>query len=184
MTAATDIAATGSDDTRVATLPISSDTLLAQLADWGLQYRLFSHIPLRTVAEAKQVEAEMAQPGVASLKIKNLYLRDRKKRNYLISVEQDRVVDLKALGQEIDAPGLSFGSADRLLQMLGILPGAVSPLAMITGAQNDVRFYMDTAAQAADVIHMHPLVNDRTVAMPRADFMAFMQRLGCTVNWI
>ncbi|MEP2717562.1 prolyl-tRNA synthetase associated domain-containing protein [Pseudophaeobacter sp.] len=165
-------------------LPISSDALLAQLDAWGLQYELFSHVPLRTVADAKQVEAQMERPGVTGLRIKNLYLRDRKKRNFLFSLEQDREVDLKALGKEIGAGGLSFGSSDRLMQNLGILPGAVSPLAMITGATQGVQFFMDAAAQQADVINMHPLVNDRTVVMPRADFLAFLQRVGVEVSWI
>lgn len=165
-------------------LPVSSDALLAQLSDWGLAYQLFTHAPLRTVEDAKQVEAEMQQPGLRSLKIKNLYLRDRKKRNYLITVEQDRQIDLKALGQQIGAAGLSFGSSERLMQNLGIHPGAVSPLAMITGAAQGVAFYMDSAARDVDVIHMHPLVNDRTVVMARADVLTFLDRINCTVHWI
>lgn len=165
-------------------LPLSSDALLAQLTDWGLPYQLHEHVPLRTVEDAKKVEAEMQQPGVSSLKIKNLYLRDRKKRNYLISVEQDRVMDLKALGKEIGAAGLSFGSSDRLMQNLGILPGSVSPLAMINGVPKGVAFYMDAAAQEVDVINMHPLVNDRTVVITREDFLKFLERIGCAVVWI
>jgi Ala-tRNA(Pro) deacylase len=165
-------------------LPISSDRLLAQLTEWGLPYTLFTHVPLRTVEEAKQVEMEMAQPDVTYLKIKNLYLRDRKKRNYLITVEQDRDIDLKALSKEIGSGGLSFGSSERLMQNLGILPGAVSPLAMITGVARGVAFYMDAAAREAEVIKMHPLVNDRSVVMARADFLAFLERIGCEVRWI
>lgn len=165
-------------------LPLSSDALLAQLTEWGFAYTLHEHVPLRTVEDAKQVEAGMEVPGKQSLKIKNLYLRDRKKRNYLISLEQDREIDLKALGKEIGAPGLSFGSADRLLENLGIRPGAVSPLAMITGVEKGVTFYMDSAAQEADVINMHPLVNDRTVVMSRGDFLSFMERIGAAVNWL
>jgi Ala-tRNA(Pro) deacylase len=165
-------------------LPVSSDALLAQLDEWGLAYTLYEHVPLRTVEDAKTVEAEMEVPGVSALRIKNLYLRDRKKRNYLISVEQDREIDLKALGQEIGAPGLSFGSADRLMEFLGIRPGAVSPLAMITGVDKGVIFHFDRAAQDADVICMHPLVNDRTVVMARADVLSFFDRIGVDVNWI
>ena len=62
--------------------------------------------------------------------------------------------------------------------------GAVTPLSMITGVQNEVQFYMDGAAQQADVIYMHPLVNTRTVAIRRADLMAFFERIGCEVNWV
>ena len=166
------------------TLPVSSDALLRQLDDWDLSYRLHSHVPLRTVEEAKAVEGQFMIPGENALRLKNLYLRDKKKRNYLVTLEQSREIDLKALGAELGVGSLSFGSADRLFQNLGIRPGAVSPLAMINGVQNNVRFFMDAAAQQADVINMHPLVNDRTVAMVRGDMMAFFAQIKCEVGWL
>ncbi|GAA6194203.1 prolyl-tRNA synthetase associated domain-containing protein [Phaeobacter sp. NW0010-22] len=166
------------------TLPISSDALLARLDEWGLAYRLHEHVPLRTVEDAKAVEAQFLVPGETALRIKNLYLRDKKKRNHLVTLEQSRDIDLKALGAELGIGNLSFGSADRLLQNLGIRPGAVSPLAMITGVENGVTFYMDAAAQDADVICMHPLVNDRTVVMTRVDVLRFFDKIGCDVVWI
>ncbi|WP_171205769.1 prolyl-tRNA synthetase associated domain-containing protein [Ruegeria sp. HKCCA0235A] len=166
------------------TLPLSSDALLAQMEDWGLTYRLHTHVPLRTVEDAKAVEDQFMTPGENALRVKNLYLRDKKKRNYLVTLEQSREIDLKALGAELGVGNLSFGSADRLFQNLGIRPGAVSPLAMINGVQNDVRFFMDAAAQQAEVIYMHPLVNDRTVVLTRADMLAFFERIGCAVTWL
>lgn len=165
-------------------LPVSSDALLKQLDDWGIAYRLHTHVPLRTVEDAKGVEEQFMVPGENALRLKNLYLRDKKKRNYLVTLQQDREIDLKALGAEIGIGNLSFGSADRLLENLGIRPGAVSPLAMITGVEKGVTFYMDAQAQEADVIYMHPLVNDRTVAMKRVDVMAFFEKTGVAVTWV
>lgn len=165
-------------------LPLSSDALLAQLDAWGLSYVLHQHVPLRTVEESKAVEDDLLVPGETALRLKNLYLRDRKKRNYLVSLQQDREIDLKALGAQLGVGGLSFGSEERLMEHLGIRPGAVTPLAMINGAPKGVRFFMDAEAQTADRIYMHPLVNDRTVAMPRADFMTFCGKIGITSEWI
>ncbi len=167
-----------------ADLPVSSDQLLARLDNWGLHYRLYSHAPLRTVEDARRVEAQLTVPGENAFRIKNLYLRDRKKRNFLVTLQQDRAIDLRDLGADLDARNLSFGSPERLMQHLGICPGAVSPLAMITGVGAGVSFVLDAAAQAADVIYMHPLVNTRTVAMGRADVMAFLERIGCDVRWL
>ncbi len=160
------------------TLPVSSDALLAQLKDWGLGYVLHEHVPLRTVEDAKAVEAAMEVPDEAAFRVKNLYLRDKKKRNYLVTLEQDREIDLKALGKQLGVGGLSFGSADRLLQNLGVRPGAVTPLAMINGAGVGVRFFIDAAVKEADKIYMHPLVSDRTVAMDVSDLWVFFERLG------
>ena len=165
-------------------LPVSSDALLALFQEWGIDYRLFHHVPLRTVADAKEDERDMMAEGETAFLTKNLYLRDRKKRNYLVTLDQDREIDLKELGKALGAPGLSFGSADRLMESLGIRPGAVSPLAMITGAKTGGRFVMDAAGQSADMYYMHPLVNDRTVAMSRADTMAFFEHVGVDVVWL
>lgn len=165
-------------------MPVSSNGLLAQLDSWGLGYILHEHPPLHSVGEAKEVEAAMVVPGENALRVKNLYLRDRKKRNYLVTLEQDRKIDLKQLGAELGVGKLSFGSSDRLMQHLGIFPGAVTPLSMITGVQTEVMFFMDAAAQRADVIYMHPLINTRTVAMKRADLLAFFERIDCAVNWL
>ncbi|MBE1285860.1 MAG: prolyl-tRNA synthetase associated domain-containing protein [Rhodobacteraceae bacterium] len=165
-------------------LPVTSDALLEQLQSWGLEYRLHQHVPLRTVEDSKAVEDQFIVPGENALRVKNLYLRDKKKRNYLVTLEQNREIDLKALGAQLGVGNLSFGSADRLLENLGIRPGAVSPLAMITGVEKNVRFFMDAAARDVDVIYMHPLVNDRTVAMARKDVMAFFERIGCDVTWL
>ena len=165
-------------------LPLSSDALLAQLDGWGLSYRLFSHVPLRTVEEAKTVEEQVRVPGRSGMRIKNLYLRDRKKRNYLVTLEQDRALDLKALGAALGVGSLSFGSEDRLMQSLGIRPGAVSPLAMINGVRTGVQFHLDAAARSADLLFMHPLVNDRTIAMNFDDTLAFLDRIGCAVTWL
>ncbi|MCT8159063.1 prolyl-tRNA synthetase associated domain-containing protein [Pseudoruegeria sp. SHC-113] len=169
------------EDTHTA---VTAEGLLAQLKAWGLPYMLHHHVPLRTVEEAKSVEASMAVPGQKAFRTKNLFLRDRKKRGYLITLEQDRAVDLKALGAQIGAPGLSFGSPERLKEALGVAPGAVSALAMINGVEAGVTFLMDAAAQEADVIYMHPLVNDQTVAMRREDVLAFMERIGCDLRWL
>ncbi|CUH52425.1 prolyl-tRNA synthetase associated domain-containing protein [Shimia marina] len=166
------------------TLPVSSDALLAQLDDWGLPYVLHEHVPLRTVEDAKSVEETMIVPGEKALRIKNLYLRDKKKRNYLVTLEQDREIDLKVLGAQLGVGNLSFGSADRLLENLGVRPGAVTPLAMINGAEKGVRFFMDDAVKEADVIYVHPLVNDRTVAMEVSALWAFLEKLDVTPEFL
>ena len=109
------------------TLPLSSDALLTRMDGWGLTYRLHTHVPLRTVEDAKAVEDQFMVPGENALRVKNLYLRDKKKRNYLVSLEQSREIDLKALGAELGIGNLSFGSADRLFQNLGIRPRRGQP---------------------------------------------------------
>lgn len=165
-------------------LPVTSDALLARLDAAGIPYRRFDHVPLMTVEDSKQVQGVMRDRSQGGLHVRNLYLRDRKKRNFLVTVEQDRPIDLKALGERIGAVNLSFGSADRLLEFLGIRPGAVTPLAMVTGAETGVTLVLDAAIRGAEVVYVHPLVNDRTLEMRPADLLRFLEGLGVTPVWL
>jgi len=165
-------------------LPVSSDALLAQLDDWGIDYSLHEHVPLRTVEDSKGVQSGLLPAGPGVLHIKNLYLRDRKKRNYLVTLEQDRAIDLKELGRDLGAGGLSFGSPERLMEFLGIRPGAVSPLAMVTGARTGVRLVLDRAVERAETVCLHPLVNDRTVAMTPAALLEVLGHWGVEITWL
>ena len=166
------------------TLPISSDTLLNTLSDWNINFKLFEHIPLNTVEESKIYYSSLGQTEVSIAHIKNLYLRDHKKHNYLLVVQQDKKIDLKQLSILIKAGRLSFGSPDRLLEFLGVRPGAVTPLAMINGIKKGVNLFLDIDLRSYLKIYAHPLVNDRTVEISIKDIEFFFNKIGVTANWI
>ena len=86
-------------------LPISSDAIMEQLDNWGIVYTRADHVPLRTVEESKKVQGQFLSLAEGGGHIKNLYLRDNKKRNVLLVAEQDRQIDLKNLNSKL---GLSL----------------------------------------------------------------------------
>ena len=165
-------------------LPVTSDQLLAMLAEKGFAYQRIDHVPLHTVADSKKVRDGFLTTEEGGGHIKNLYLRDKKKNNFLLVLPEDAELDLKNLSAVIGSARLSFGSADRLFAALGVRPGAVTPLAMVTGVDHDVSLYVDSRLRRMKYLYMHPLVNDRTVVMKPEDVEIFLQQLGVTVNWI
>ena len=154
-------------------LPTSSLMMMARLDDWGYAYTLYEHPPLRTVEDSQNLR--MAMDGVH---IKNLYLRDKKKNNYLVVAQEDKDIDLKSLSDAIGCARLSFGSADRLMEYLGVRPGAVSPLTLINDTGHHVRLIMDKTLLDAEEINVHPLVNDKTLTMKVADLEKFLEETG------
>ncbi|MEM9909779.1 MAG: prolyl-tRNA synthetase associated domain-containing protein [Pseudomonadota bacterium] len=166
------------------TLPVTSDQMLDRLRAAGLAFEYYEHAVLRTVEDAKRIQGSVLPMEAGHIDVKNFYLRDRKKRNYLVVLEQDRTVDLKALGAQIGAGNVSFGSPERLMEYLGVRPGAVTPLAMVTGAAKGVRLYMDRAVERAAHIHVHPLVNDRTVTLRSCDLLSLLKTWGATPVWL
>ena len=165
-------------------LPISSDNLMGQLDEWGISYKCFSHVPLNTVAESKLVQDQFLNKNEGGGHIKNLYLRDHKNNNILIVAEQDRQIDLKRLKEILKLGRLSFGSSDRLLENLGVRPGAVTPFSMITGVKNHVRIFLDVDLKSCLKIYAHPLVNDRTLELSIESLEQFFEKIGVVPNWI
>ena len=165
-------------------LPISSDDLLNILKDNKVDFKLYQHKPLHSVDEAK-IEQELIFPtNTNSVHIKNLFLRDNKKKNYLITCEQDKKIDLKRLKEKFESGRLSFGSADRLFQHLGVFPGAVSPFCMLNGIKNNVQFFCDYSLKQFEKIYVHPFVNDRTICLDVNDLEHFLKKYYVFINWI
>ena len=165
-------------------LPVSSDTLMAQMDEWGIEYRRFNHVPLRTVDDSKKVQSLFLSSKQGGGHIKNLYLRDHKKQNILLVSEQDRKIDLKRLPDLLGAGRLSFGSADRMFEHLGVRPGAVTPLSMIIGVTKGVQIFIDRDLRECHKLYVHPLVNDRTLELSLAGLDLFFQKIRVDVNWV
>ncbi len=165
-------------------LPISSDELLNILKDNKVDFKLYQHKPLHSVNESK-IEQELNFPkNTNSVHIKNLFLRDNKKKNYLITCEQDKNIDLKLFKEKIESGRLSFGSADRLFQYLGVFPGAVSPFCMLNGVKNNVHFFCDYNIRKFKNIYLHPFVNDKTICLDINDLEHFLKKHYVFINWI
>ena len=113
--------------------------------------------------EAKALRGEL--PGAH---IKNLFLRNKKGVMWLVTCQEDRDIDLKALGQRIGAGRLSFGSAERLMTHLGVLPGSVTPFAVINDRRDHVTVVLDSGLLDQDPVNCHPLVNTMTTAIRAA----------------
>lgn len=154
-------------------LPTSPETLIQKLVSLDIVFSLHRHPPLRTVEDSKRYRENM--PG---MHVKNLYLRDKKKCNYLIVTEEDRMIDLKSLHRMIGSDRLSFGSADRLFDILGVRPGAVSPFTLINDLEHRVSLSIDAELMVAERLYFHPLVNDMTLGVTPDGLSRFFEDTG------
>ena len=97
---------------------------------------------------------------------------------WLVVALEDRRLDLKALAGLIGSARLSFASPERLAAHLGVVPGAVTPFALINDEANAVRVVIDAGIASAARAHFHPLSNDATTASAPADLLRFIAALG------
>ena len=165
-------------------LPISSNQLLKQLDEWKIIYKHFTHEPLISVKESKLIQEKLFGNHKENGHIKNLYLRDKKKNNILFVTQQDAIIDLKLLAEKINMGRLSFGSQERLMENLGVLPGAVSPFAMINGVKNNVTIFLDSKLKSYKKIFAHPLENNQTLEITFDQLENFFKKIFVTTYWI
>ncbi|RTZ98709.1 MAG: prolyl-tRNA synthetase associated domain-containing protein [Deltaproteobacteria bacterium] len=139
-----------------------------------ITYTRHDHPAVFTVEEADRLVPEL--PGA---KTKNLFLRDDKgKRHFLVLVRSDKKVNLKALKNMLGIKRISFGSPRRLKKYLGVMPGAVSLLAVYNDAQRAVEVVIDRDLWKSGSFLFHPLVNTSTLVISREDIRRFMEATG------
>ena len=117
---------------------------------------------------------------------KNLFVRDDKKRSYyLITVRGDKRVDLKALRRRQQTRPLTFASPEDLWDLLGLLPGSVSPLGLLNGGGHRVQLFLDrTLLEPPGLIGVHPNENTATVWLKTEDLIGILQEHGISVHLV
>jgi Ala-tRNA(Pro) deacylase len=154
--------------------PKTRQDLLAFLDGIGIAHSTKDHAPVFTVAESVALRDEI--PGGHT---KNLFVKDKKDRYFLLTVEENALVDLKQVHTLIGASGrVSFGRPEKLMEYLGVIPGAVTALGAINDTGNNVTFVLDADLMRDDVINCHPLSNDATTSIASADLIRFMEATG------
>lgn len=160
--------------------PASPQALFAKLETLGIRTETVSHDPVFTVGESKHLRGQLSGGHT-----KNLFLRNKKGRMWLVTCLEDREIDLKALGAALDGGRLSFGSADRLMRFLGVVPGAVTPFAAINDTGLAVQVALDRAMIADySVLNFHPLDNAMTTAIAPDDLVRFLETTGHTPMYL
>ncbi len=151
------------------------DDLITRLDDLGIATETFDHAPVFTVEEARIHCSHL--PGGHC---KSLFLKDKKAKLWLVVTLDARAVDLKALSKALGAARFSFGRAELLMAVLGVIPGAVTPLALINDRGRRVEVVLDREMMGLDLLNYHPLGNDATTAITPAGLDAFIAALGHT----
>lgn len=154
-------------------LPTSPQELMRKLDDMGVEYTLYEHPPVFTVEESKQHTGHV--PGTHC---RNLFLRDKKKRNFLVVAPDETEIDLKKLDSVLDCGRLSFGSGDRLWEYLGIRQGSVNPFTIINDTDSQVNLILDADMMKAELVAYHPMDNAMTITLTPAGLLKFLAGIG------
>jgi Ala-tRNA(Pro) deacylase len=154
------------------------------LEEWleknDIQYIMHTHPAVFTVPEAK-----IHCGHILGTHIKNLFLRNKKTDEYfLVTIPSEKSLDLKAFRKLIGAPKIRFASPEALLDILGLIPGAVSPLGLVNDTKHRAVFILEKGLWDAKILCVHPNVNTATLQIKNEDFHNFVDATGTELRLI
>lgn len=154
-------------------MPLTPEQLLAELGKLNIEYELYRHPPLHTVEESRQMRGE-----ISGGHCKNLFLKDKKGKLWLVVCLEDAVINMKTLNTKIGSARLSFGKPELLLEILGVTPGAVTPFALINDGETRVNVILDQKMMAHEKLNYHPLTNRQTITITSKNLLVFIKACG------
>ncbi|WP_438751458.1 prolyl-tRNA synthetase associated domain-containing protein [Pararhizobium sp. O133] len=154
--------------------PKTQDELFQFLDSLGITHTTKQHAPVFTVAESVALRDEI--PGGHT---KNLFVKDKKDNYFLLTVEEHATVDLKTVHTIIGATSkVSFGRPEKLMEYLGVIPGAVTAFGVINDAGQNVKIIIDQDLMRDEIVNCHPLSNDATTSIASKDLLRFIEATG------
>jgi Ala-tRNA(Pro) deacylase len=151
---------------------------LAFLDANGFIYQRIEHPAVFTCAEA-----ELHRPAVPAVSTKNLFLCDKKARQFFLVVTAcEKTVKLDQLAPQLGVKNLRFGSEENLARLLGVTRGAVTMMGLANDADHQVELWIDAEIWPSEYFLSHPLVNTATLVLAKPELERFFALTGHSLH--
>lgn len=158
---------------------MNKEETIDYLRERGIEVEVTEHQAVYNMAELDSVDLPYPDRDA-----KNLFVRDDKKRNYyLISIKDDKRIDLKEFRKAQGLRSLSFASADDLAKIMDLTPGSVSPLGILNDEERKVTFFLDEAFKGG-LIGVHPNDNTATIWLDANALMSVIREHGNEARYV
>ena len=158
---------------------LSKEQTCEALRAMGIEFERVDHPAVCNMAEMAKID--LPHPEAEA---KNLFLRDdRREHFFLLTVRGDRRVDLKEFRRARQTRPLRFASEEELSSLLGLIPGAVTPLGVLNDAEHRVKFFLDRAF-AGGLVGVHPNDNTATLWLRAEDLIRDVRDHGNEIEYI
>ena len=155
-------------------MPAAPSDLIAFLDSLGIASQTVDHPALHTVEDSRALRGDIAGGHT-----KNLFVKDKKSRLFLLVLGEEASIDLKRVHEKIGAQGrVSFGGPELLEEVWGVKPGSVTPFGAINDRAGRVTIVLDAAMMREARLNFHPLVNTSTTGLASADLVKFLRATG------
>ncbi|XP_062146720.1 uncharacterized protein LOC133854498 [Alnus glutinosa] len=159
----------------------SKNQLLARLQELQIEFSQYEHPVVLTV----EAQAKYVGNGEGGLS-KNLFLKDKKNRFYIVSALADTKVDLKVLSQRLGLgkAGLRMAPEEALGKVLQVPLGCVTPFALVNDSARHVSLLLDQGFKGQGRCLFHPLSNDMTISLNACELDKFLRSIGRDSSYV
>ena len=160
---------------------MNKDKIYELIKNKNIWYEITEHQAVYNMQELAQIKVPYPERDA-----KNLFIRDDKKRNYyLITVKGDKKVDLKEFRRNNNTRPLTFASSEDLMEILNLIPGAVTPLGVLNDKERKVTVFIDEFfKEEPSIIGIHPNDNTATIWLYTKDLIDLIKEHGNAVEII
>jgi Ala-tRNA(Pro) deacylase len=124
-------------------------------------------------------EAELHRPAMPAVSTKNLFLCDKRVRQFFLAVTAcEKRMNLDELSIQFGVPHLRFASEENLQRLLGVTRGAVTMMGLANDTGHKVELWIDKEIWKGDTFLSHPLVNTATLILSKAELTRFFNLTG------
>lgn len=149
------------------------------LDERGIEYEAIEHEAVYNIEEADALDLPHREAGT-----KNLFIKDDKKRNYyLVVIPSAQRLDLKALKEKLKSRPLKFANETELMDMLGLIPGQVTPLGTLNDSEHKVKVVISSYFRDG-LMDAHPNDNTATVILKTGDVVSLLESFGVSVEYL
>ena len=125
----------------------------------NINYEKVEHPAVYTVEEAKE-----KVPYIDGIGCKNLFLKTQKKEHFLYTLPEDKQINLKNLSEILEVTRFHFASPETLEEVLGVIPGSVTPLAIMNDTGNKGTVVLEKGLKGNRVL-VHPNRNTPKISI-------------------
>ena len=144
--------------------------LKSYLEKYNIEYKIYDHPAVFTVAESKSIKEKI--PGKHT---KCLFLKDENDNFYLVAIPAEKRLDTKQLRKKFNLKELNFASPEELKKELNLIPGSVSIFGMIYS--KSVFLILDKELWNSKKVGFHPNINTSTIVVDHENLEKFFNTI-------
>jgi len=157
----------------------NKQNIIDLLLNLQINYEIVEHPAIYTIEEMLKLKL-LNSDSIA----KNLFLRDDKKQQYfLLTLKEEKRVNLKSLRKQLNSRPLTFASERDLASLMSLTKGAVTPFGLLNDQDNKIIFLLDQEFRNS-TIGVHPNDNTATVWLLTKDLIKIIKEHGNTIKLI